>query len=138
MDDVSFLAEVELISVVVEGVAEAAGVDMRRAGRATEAVLEELAASVPANVVHDVMPQLPAPLTAVLERGLRESWQPRPLSRDEFIDRLAERQGVSAEEAKRDVVAVFSALRHTVPGAEFAEIATALGADYEPLLVGAA
>jgi uncharacterized protein (DUF2267 family) len=81
------------------------------------------------------MPELPVRLTPALERGLHESWQPRPLSRDEFVHWVAEREGVSDSRALQDVRAVFRAINESVPGAKFSEIAQRLGEDYEPFLV---
>jgi uncharacterized protein (DUF2267 family) len=116
-------------------VAELANLDEHLALRATEAVLETLGARISPTEVHDLMPELPVRLTPALERGLHESWQPRPLSRDEFVHWVAEREGVSDSRALQDVRAVFRAIYESVPGAEFSQIAQRLGEDYEPFLV---
>jgi uncharacterized protein (DUF2267 family) len=119
-------------------VAELAGLDREQARRATEAVLETLAVRISDGQVEDLERELPPNLHPALDRGLRESREARRMSVDEFLERIAEREGVSHEEAVAHTRAVFAALRELVTGKEFRDMAAQLPADYAPLLASPA
>jgi uncharacterized protein (DUF2267 family) len=115
-------------------VAELAGLDREQGRRATEAVLETLAERISAGEVEDLEREIPPNLRPALERGLRESPDARRMTVDEFLDRVAEREGAGREEALEHTRAVFAALREIVTGKEFSDMASQLPAEYAPLL----
>jgi uncharacterized protein (DUF2267 family) len=119
---------------VVNEVARLTGLDGDAARRATEAVLETLAVRISAGEVEDLMDELPADLLPALERGLAEKRDAVPMSLDEFVARVAQREGVSGDEAMQHARAVFTALRAVVSGKEFSDMASQLPEEYAPLL----
>jgi uncharacterized protein (DUF2267 family) len=115
-------------------VAERAPADEGRARRATDAVLETLAERIAGGEVDDLLERLPAPLHPPLKRGRDHTGgKATRMSLDEFVDRVAEREGVGVEEARDHVRAVFRTLRDAV-GDEFVDVRVQLPAEYEPLL----
>jgi uncharacterized protein (DUF2267 family) len=121
----------------IRRIAELAGVDEERARRAAEAVLETLAVRISDGQVEDIMGHLPADLIPALLRGLAESRPATSMSADEFLNRVASREGVSVREAEEHTRAVFAALRRVISPKEFSDIVSQLSADYEPLLAAA-
>jgi uncharacterized protein (DUF2267 family) len=113
------------------------GLDRDRARRAVEAVLTTLAERISDGEVADLEAELPADLRHALERGLHESRAARPMSMDEFVSRVAEREGVGRDEAEQHARLVFATLREIISGKEFADMAAQLSRDYAPLLSGA-
>jgi uncharacterized protein (DUF2267 family) len=59
------------------------------------------------------------------------------MSVDEFLTRIAQREGVSREEAEAHARAVFATLRELISGKEFSDMAAQLSDDYAPLLAAA-
>jgi uncharacterized protein (DUF2267 family) len=114
-----------------------AGLDRDQARRAVEAVLETLAERISDGEVEDLAAELPAKLRPALERGLRHSRAATPMSVDEFLTRVAEREGVSRDEAEQHTRAVFTTLREFVSGREFSDMAAQLSRDYAALLAAA-
>jgi uncharacterized protein (DUF2267 family) len=114
-----------------------AGLDRDQARRAVEAVLETLAERISEGEVEDLAAELPANLRPALGRGLRASRAARPMSADEFLDRVAAREGVAREEAEEHARAVFATLREFISSKEFSDMAAQLSHDFEPLLAGA-
>jgi uncharacterized protein (DUF2267 family) len=113
------------------------GVDRERARRAVEAVLEALAVRISAGEVEDLAAELPSQLRPALERGLRESRAAKPMSAEEFVVRVAQREGADVDEAREHARAVFAVLRELVSGDEFSDVAAQLSQDYAPLLAPA-
>jgi uncharacterized protein (DUF2267 family) len=119
----------------VRRVAELAGwSDREEARRATEAVLETLAERISEGEVDDLMVELPGTLRPALERGLRQSRAAKPMTADEFVARVAEREGVDLDEAEQHASVVFTALREAISPKEFSDMAAQLSRDYESLL----
>jgi uncharacterized protein (DUF2267 family) len=115
-------------------VAERAGLDRDGARRATEAVLEVLALRVSAGQVEDLRPFLPYQLRPALDRGMNRSrGRALPLTLEEFIDRLTQREGVSEQEAPAHARAVLSALRDAVSEKEFHDTTAQLPREYRAL-----
>jgi uncharacterized protein (DUF2267 family) len=56
------------------------------------------------------------------------------MSLEEFLDRVAAREGVDRATAERHARAVFAALRELVPEKEFHDVESQLPAEYAPLL----
>jgi uncharacterized protein (DUF2267 family) len=121
----------------VSRVAALAGVDRDRARRAAEAVLETLAVRISNGEVEDLKEDLPRDLHPALDAGVAESTAAVPMSRDEFLERVAQREGVSRIEAEEHARAVFAALRASVSSKEFSDVVSQLPNDYAPLLAAA-
>jgi uncharacterized protein (DUF2267 family) len=116
-------------------VAERAGLERERAVAATDAVLEALADRISGGEVDDLEQQLPRELHPPLERGRAQSnAAARPLGLDEFVRGIAEREGVTPDEAREHARAVFATLRETLTDKEFSDVAAQLPADYAALL----
>jgi uncharacterized protein (DUF2267 family) len=118
-------------------VARRTGLDPDGARRALEATLEALAVRISAGEVEDLADELPTALRPPLERGLAEAREARSMTADEFLARVAEREGAEPESARQHVRAVFSVLRDNVSSGEFADMSAQLSQDYAPLLAPA-
>jgi uncharacterized protein (DUF2267 family) len=119
-------------------VAALAGLDREQARVATEAVLETLAVRISAGEVEDLMKAIPQTLHPALRRGLHESDAARRMSVEEFLDHIAEREGITREEALEHTRAVFAALRELITGEEFSDMAAQLPGEYARLLAAPA
>jgi uncharacterized protein (DUF2267 family) len=116
-------------------VARRTGLDRDGARRATEAVLEALAVRVSGGQVDDLEGQLPPELDAPLEQGKEESRErAEKLSRDEFLARIAQREGVAKGEAREHARAVLATLREAITDKEWRDVVAQLPREYEPLL----
>lgn len=69
---------------------------------------------------------LPEELHAPLERGLERSREAVRMSLDEFVARVAEREGVTMEGALEHARAVFATLREALPSKEFSDLLSEL------------
>jgi uncharacterized protein (DUF2267 family) len=119
----------------IERVARRSGLQPHEAIHATEAVLEALAERISEGQVDDLAARLPGAFERPLKRGDAQSkGAARPLSLDEFVRSLAEREGVTPEQAKEHARAVFATLREAVGEKEFADTAAQLPKDYASLL----
>jgi uncharacterized protein (DUF2267 family) len=86
---------------IVERVAERAGIAEDVARRATEAILETLAERISAGQARDLAGWLPRDLRPPIERAMQaKGEEAQPLSLEEFVERVAQREGVSADEAR--------------------------------------
>ena len=116
-------------------VAQRAGLDGERAPRATDAVLETLADRITGGEVDDLERLLPPELHPPLERGKAQTnGAARPLSLDDFVRSIAEREGVTPDEAFEHARAVFATLRETVGEDELSDVRAQLPDDYAALL----
>lgn len=118
---------------LVARVAQLTSLDEPEASRAVEAVLEALAIRISSGEVRDLMERLPAAVMPALERGMAQSPNASRMSLEEFLDLVAEREGVGREEAQRHARAVFAALRELVPGKEIYDVESELPREYAPL-----
>ena len=101
-------------------------------------MLETLAVRISAGEVEDLQKEIPHTLHPALDRGLRESREARRMSVDEFLDHIAEREGISREEAIEHTRAMFAALRELITGKELSDMAAQLPEEYAPLLAAPA
>ncbi len=111
-------------------VAQAAGEDRDHAARATSAVLATLAERLSPGEARDLAARLPpevAPWMATTDPAQR-------LSLEEFIRRVAEREGTDLPTAERDARAVFSALALAVGEDEWRDMVSQLPSEYAVLL----
>jgi uncharacterized protein (DUF2267 family) len=103
--------------------------DRAEAERTSAAVLQELCDRLTREEGWDLLAQLPAKLkTAVVLSP------PQPISVDEFVERVARDLGVSPEEARRRIRAVFATLRRAVTLGEFDDVLAQLDPEYADLL----
>jgi uncharacterized protein (DUF2267 family) len=121
---------------IVRRVAELADLDPPVARRTVEAVLETLAVRISEGEVEDLIERLPTELRGALERGLAKSRKATRMSLDEFVARVAEREGVDADEAELRARAVFAALREVVSSKEVRDVESELPSEYAPLFSG--
>ncbi|MCW2903668.1 MAG: hypothetical protein JWO67_5933 [Streptosporangiaceae bacterium] len=115
-------------------VAMRAGLDPDRARLATEAFLETLAERLAGGDVDDLIPQLPVQLHGPLKRGRSEAPDARRMSLEKFLGRIAEREGVSPDEARDHARAAFATLREAVADKELFDLSAQLPADFWALL----
>lgn len=100
------------------------------AERAIAAALGTLARCLPAEAVNDLAEQLPLAAKASLKAT---GGHPQTLSLNEFIDCVAELEGVSPSEALDHTRAVMDALREAVTGHELDNVRAQLPSEYETL-----
>jgi uncharacterized protein (DUF2267 family) len=123
---------------LVRRVAERALLDETDAWEVTEAVLETLAERIAGGEVDDLLVHLPVHFHPALKRGSAASGgKATRMSADEFVERVAEREGAGVEDAREHVRAVLTTLRETVPPDEFADVMAQLPRDYDELLARA-
>src|SRR5205085_2720912 len=92
LDDVPVVSAEEFLGQV----AERTGLDVAGAARATVAVLETLAERIAGGDVHDLISRMPAQLHGPLKRGEAQSGrEARRMSIDDFLERVAQREGVT-------------------------------------------
>jgi uncharacterized protein (DUF2267 family) len=120
----------------LDRVAQRTGLDREYARRATEAVLETLAMRVTAGQINDIRPFLPPELHPALDRGLaRSEGRALPLSLDEFVAEVTQREGISrTKEASEHARAVMAVLREAVGEKEFQDTAAQLPQEYRTLV----
>jgi uncharacterized protein (DUF2267 family) len=112
-------------------VAERARLDADGARRATAAVLETLAERIAGGEVDDLIDRLDVPLHDALKRGReRSGGAARRMELDDFVGRIAEREGVPASLALAHARAVITTLREAVGDDEFFDVTVQLPDDY--------
>jgi uncharacterized protein (DUF2267 family) len=111
-------------------VEQLADIGRERAMRATQATLATLSERITAGEARDIAEQLPPQLAP----WIAGTGKPEPFHVDEFLRRVAEREGVDIETAERHAQAVFEALRRTITAAEFDDMRAELPKDFAPLL----
>lgn len=118
---------------MIELVANLAGTDRDQAERALHAVLATLAERISAGEARDLAEQLPVPLGG----WLYTTTGPEPFGYDEFLRRVAAREGTDLATAERHARAVFAGLARAVDGDELADLAAELPQDFGPLVAEA-
>jgi uncharacterized protein (DUF2267 family) len=115
----------------IEMVEQAGGITRDDAQRATRATLQTLGERITRGEADDIAAFLPGEL-----RGLLTSRPERAegFGLDEFIRRVADREGVDLETAYRHAQAVFVALAQAVAPGELKDMAAQLSKDFDPLL----
>jgi uncharacterized protein (DUF2267 family) len=110
--------------------APVAGVDEAR--RATDAVLEVLAERIAGGEVDDLITRLPIEMHHALRLGVEHTGgKAARMSWEEFVRRVAEREGVDPARAADDAVAVLRTLREAVGDDEFFDITVQLPEDFK-------
>jgi uncharacterized protein (DUF2267 family) len=102
------------------------------AERAARATLTTLAERLSSGQARDLLEQVPAEMRPWLDT---ESDAER-FDVDEFLRRVAEREGVDVETAERHARAVFATLREAVGDEKYLDVTVQLPPDYAVLLPG--
>jgi uncharacterized protein (DUF2267 family) len=100
---------------------------------AARSTLETLAERLSAGEARDIARQLPGDLGS----WLAGADGAQPFHADEFLRRVAEREGVDLDTAERHARAVFIALGRTVSADEIADMTSELPKDFRPLVAPA-
>jgi uncharacterized protein (DUF2267 family) len=112
-----------------------AGLDEERARHATDAVLEALAERIAGGEVDDLISRVPPELHEPLKRGRASSHgEAVRMALDEFVDHVAEREGVTDSVARDHVAAVMATLREAVGDDEFFDVTSQLPNEYDAVL----
>jgi uncharacterized protein (DUF2267 family) len=128
-------AETLVFEEFMDRVEGRAGLDRAAAERAMEAVLETLAERIAGGEVDDLAELLPAELRPPLERGKQHSrGKAQRMSLDEFVGRIADREGVVWEDALEHARAVFTTLREVLPDKEWSDLLAELPRSYSEAL----
>jgi uncharacterized protein (DUF2267 family) len=117
----------------IEIVQQEARTDYQAAERAVQAVLQTLGERISVGEARDLAEQLPPQVAAWLAAE-RHS---QPMDVEEFVRRVAEREGVDVDAALRHTRAVFTALGRAVDPREIRDVVSELPKEYQPLLSGA-
>ena len=116
-------------------VAERAGLDAAGARRASDAVLETLAERIAPGETDDLISRLPVALHEPLKRGAaRADGSARQMGLDEFLRRVADREGTPPLQARDHARAVLATLREAVADDEFFDVTVQLPDEYAVLL----
>jgi uncharacterized protein (DUF2267 family) len=119
----------------VNAVANRAGLDEGAARRATEAVLETLGERLAGGEVEDLARELAPELREPLERGNGSTkGKAVAMSLDDFVERVAEREGARPSEAREHAAAAFATLREAISEKEFEDTVAELPKSYAVLL----
>jgi uncharacterized protein (DUF2267 family) len=115
----------------LQWVVDRAGIDRDTALRATEAVLETLGERIAGGEVDDLVKELPPEFRPVLDGWRQHSSRPaQKMSLDEFVRRIAEREGVSVDVARAHARAVLNTVRDAVVAKEWHDINSELPRSY--------
>lgn len=114
----------------VHAVARAAAIGKATAKRATSATLETLGERIGDSAARDLAQKLPPQLGAWLVTAFEQT----DAGLDEFVHRVAGREVVDEDTARRHVRAVFQALADTIGLEGLAQLLARLPPDYEVLL----
>lgn len=127
--------EVMPADMLLDRVAERAGLGPDAALRATNAVLETLAERVSGGEVEDLIAQLPPELHEPLRRGdALSDGVARKMALEQFVRHVAEREGVAPVEAREHTRAVLATLREAVTPKEWLDMTSQLPDEYRGVL----
>jgi uncharacterized protein (DUF2267 family) len=124
-------AGVQPLERILQRIADRAGTDAETARRAADAVLVTLGERIDAGEVADLIARLPAELHAPLRTGVEASGgKATRMALDEFVRRVAEREGVAPDVAFEHTRAVMVTLREAVGEDEFLDLSAQLPSEY--------
>ena len=118
---------------LVKRVAEQAEVDRREARSALESTLAVLSQRLDAGEAGDLSAQLPEEIAWAMRGSDREAEQ---LSAEQFVERVAEREGIAPNDADKRVRAVFAVLQDAVSAGVLEHVLSQLPTDYLELMAG--
>lgn len=117
----------------MKDVSDRAVLDKRQAEKAVRATLNTLAQRLAGGEPHDLASQLPSELKETVEltafAGAGVHWDA-----DEFVAKVAAREGCPPARAREHVRAILAALRDAISPGEFDDIGNQLDRSYEALL----
>jgi uncharacterized protein (DUF2267 family) len=120
----------------LQRVADRTALFPEQAGEVAAAVLEVLAERIAGGEADDLAQYLPEELRAALKRGkARTRGKAQRMSLDEFVRRVAEREGVDDTQAFEHAGAVLQTLRDSVPDKEFSDLLHQLPRAYQVALL---
>jgi uncharacterized protein (DUF2267 family) len=120
---------------VVDRVQGRGGLDRHGAERALAAVLETLAERIGGREADDLAAVLPPELGSPLRRGRdRTGGKAQKMPLDEFLQRIADREGVAPEDVLDHVQAVFKTIREIVPEKAWSHLLGQLPRDWPDAL----
>ena len=120
---------------LVDRVQGRGGLDRHGAERALAAALETLAERIAGREADDLAAVLPPELGAPLRRGRdRTGGKAQKMPLDEFLHRIAEREGVAPEDVLDHVQAVFKTIREIVPEKAWSHLLGQLPRDWPDAL----
>lgn len=111
----------------------AGGVSYEAAERAVQSTLQTLAERLPRGEARRILRELPAELTP----WVYTETDAEPFGIDEFLARVAQREGTDIETALLHARGVFSALGDALSGEALAHLAASLPQTFEPLVAEA-
>jgi uncharacterized protein (DUF2267 family) len=114
----------------IRTVQHAADLSWEEAEAATRATLETLGERISPGEARDLADRLPEQVSGWVHTDTNAEG----FGVDEFVRRVAEREGIDALSAERHVRAVFLALWRATGARELADVASELSRDYAPLL----
>lgn len=115
----------------LQWVADRGGFDRETARHAAEAVLETLAERIAGGEVDDLAKELPPEFEPVLERGKKlGGGRAHKMPLEEFVRRIAEREGVPVDAARVHARAVLNTVRDAVMAKEWHDISSELPRSY--------
>jgi uncharacterized protein (DUF2267 family) len=117
----------------IESVERDAHASREEAERAAQATLRTLAERLSGGEARHVAHELPSPAAQWLHDGRKAEH----FGVDEFVHRVAEREGVSEERAKEHATAVFAALGRALAGKELHDMVDELPKDFHELVEAA-
>ena len=110
------------------------GTDRETAERATRAVASALGERIGADEGRVLAAHLPSEVAA----WLHTAGGARSFDAEEFVRRVAEREGTDPDMAERHIIAVLGAMSRALPEPEYEHLLARLSKDYAPLLPKAA
>jgi len=110
------------------------GTDQETAERATRAVASVLGERIGADEARVFAGHLPPEVAA----WLHTAGGARSFDAEEFVRRVAEREGTNPDTAERHIIAVLGAISQALPEREYDHLLARLSKDYAPLLPKAA
>jgi uncharacterized protein (DUF2267 family) len=120
----------------INRVARRTSEDLEGAARATVAVLETLAERIAGGDVHDLISRLPVQLHGPLKRGEAATGDmAKRMSLDDFVQRVAEREGITPDQAREHIRAVLATLHDAVDD-EYFDVRVQLPPSYASVLPG--
>ena len=103
------------------------------AERATESTLATLGERITPEEATDLASQLPGELGVPLRRAIR---YPKDFSAADFVNRVAERDGIAPNDADKRVRAVLATLGEAVSEGQLEHVLSQLPTDYLELMAG--
>lgn len=112
------------------GTTQSASDTQRAAEQAINATLETLSERITGGEAKDLASQLPEEIQAPLERSAEQA---ETFSLEEFYERVAQREGVDTDTARRDAAAVMTVLGVAVSSGQLEDLRSQLPSEFDDL-----